>query len=241
VDPQDAPGLFRGWKGNFDVGLALTAGNTDSVNFAMSLAAERETKRDRLSAYVTQIYAWNSVNGNSNTTANAFRGGLRYDWKVQPRWGAFLFTDIETNDIQGLDFRFSFGGGFNYRLIDKPRKKLDVFAGAAFTREYFESDFFVPPFDPNDLSKNSFEVLFGDEFKWDISDRYHLVQRAALYPNITDLGSFRLNFDVNFAADITRRIAWQNNFSYRLFTNPPPGFETQDLLFTTGIRFKFGR
>jgi len=235
------PGLLKGWQGNFDIGLALTAGNTNSINFVMGLDASRETATDRLSLYASQIYAKSSVNDETVTTANAFRGGLRYDWKFKPRWSAFVFGQAETNDIQGLDFRFSFGGGLNYRAIDTERKKLDLFAGGAFTRDYYESDFFEPPFDPDDLSKNSFELLFGDEYTWRISDRYRLKQRLEFYPNVTDFGEFRLNFDLNFSADLTRRIAWQNNFSYRWFTNPPPGFNQQDMIFTTGLRFKFGK
>lgn len=56
----------------------------------------------------------------------------------------------------------------------------------------------------------------------------------------TDGGQYRINFDSALVTDITRRIDWQLTLSDRYLSDPPPGFEKNDLLLTTGLKIKLG-
>jgi len=92
-----------------------------------------------------------------------------------------------------------------------------------------------------DDHRTSFELPFGDEYFWRLSERATLKQRAVIFPNITDLGEFRFNFDTTLSVDLNRRLAWRFTFSDRYLSNPPAGFKQNDILFATGLRVKFGR
>jgi len=60
------------------------------------------------------------------------------------------------------------------------------------------------------------------------------------FPNLTNGGEYRVNFDTTLVTDISRRIGWQITLSDRYLSNPPPGFEKNDLLLTTGLKIKLG-
>jgi hypothetical protein len=53
-------------------------------------------------------------------------------------------------------------------------------------------------------------------------------------------GEYRVNFDGALVTDISRRIAWQLTLSDRYLSDPPLGFEKNDLILTTGLKIKLG-
>jgi hypothetical protein len=61
-----------------------------------------------------------------------------------------------------------------------------------------------------------------------------------LFPNLTRGGEYRINFDTTLVTDVTRRIGWQLTVSDRYLSNPPFGFEKNDLILTTGLKIKLG-
>ena len=65
-------------------------------------------------------------------------------------------------------------------------------------------------------------------------------EQLFFFPNLSDGGEYRINFDTSLVTDVTRHIAWQLTLSDRYLSNPPPGLKQNDLLLTTGIRLKLG-
>ena len=57
---------------------------------------------------------------------------------------------------------------------------------------------------------------------------------------LTRGGEYRVNFDSSLVTDVTRRIGWQLTLSDRYLSNPPFGFEKNDLILTTGLKIKLG-
>ncbi|HKT71060.1 MAG TPA: hypothetical protein VJP83_16555, partial [Terriglobales bacterium] len=72
------PGLMQNWEGGANFGFALTRGNSESKNLALSFTADRKTLHDKLGLYANSVYATNDAPGAiPSTTANAIRGGTR--------------------------------------------------------------------------------------------------------------------------------------------------------------------
>lgn len=226
------PGLLEGWSGGADVGFALTSGNSDTTNLAIGLAVERETSNDKTSIYAASVYSRDSTDGDSRTTANTVRGGVRYDRDINRKLFAYVFTDLEHNGLQDLTLRFVLGGGLGHHLIRNERTELDLLGGLAWNREYFKGDF-------NDRS--SAEVQVGQTLSHRFSSRVSLKEQLFIFPNLTNGGEYRINFDASLVTDISRRIGWQVTVSDRYLSNPPFGFEKNDLLLTTGLKIKLGK
>ena len=226
------PGVLEGWSGGADVGVALTSGNSDTTNIAIGLTAERRTGNDRTSIYAASIYNRDSTSGESRTVANTVRGGVRYDRDINRNFFGYVFTDLEHNGLQDLTLRFVLGGGLGYHAIRNERTELDLLGGLAWNREYFKGDF-------NDRS--SAEAQAGQTLSHRFSSRVSLKEAFFIFPNLTEGGRYRMNFDASLVTDVSRRIAWQLTLSDRYLSDPPPGLEKNDLLLTTGLKIKIGK
>ena len=73
-----------------------------------------------------------------------------------------------------------------------------------------------------------------------LTPRLHLTEQLFFFPNLSESGEYRINFDAGLVADVTRRIGWQVTLSDRYLSNPPGGFKQNDLLLTTGLKVKLG-
>ena len=226
-----SPGLLEGWTGGADIGFALTSGNSDTTNLAVGAGLARETRNDKTTIYAASVYSRDSSSGDSNTIANTIRGGVRYDRNINKRWFGYGFVDLEHNGLQDLTLRIVPGGGIGYHAIRNERTELDLLGGLAWNKEYFRGDF-------NDRS--SAEAQAGQTLVHRFNSRVSLKEQLFLFPNLTRGGEYRINFDTTLVTDVTRRIGWQLTVSDRYLSNPPFGFEKNDLILTTGLKIKLG-
>lgn len=224
------PRLTDFWRGFFDANLALTTGNAETKTFSNAAGATRETKRDTIKLYFTSLFAENSTTGESVVTANAIRGGSRYELNVTDKTFTYGFVDLEYDEFQSLDLRNVLGGGFGYHAIKNERMRFDVYGGGAFNQEFFS----------NDITRRSAEITVGEEFNYTLTDRTSFNERLTFYPNLSETGEYRLQFDTGLVTDVFRWMAWNVTFSDRFLSNPVNGREQNDILLTTGVRLIFG-
>ena len=218
------------WSGALDAGLSATRGNADTLVIGLGSQVARTTQRDKLSLHAASLFARNSTSGVSVTTAEAIRGGARYDRNINDRLFGFALTDLERDKFQQLDLRLVFGGGLGYHARKTERMRLDLFAGGSYNREKFSTG----------LTRNSAEALVGEELSYKLSESTTLAQRAVLSPNLSEFGEYRFAFDLTGVTRLTRQLGLQVTVSDRYQSNPQPGIKKNDLLLTTGIRVTFG-
>jgi len=225
------PGLLDFWSGSYDLGFSLASGNAETTAFTNAARAQRATERDKITLYTTSIFAQNSTTGEKITTANAIRGGTRYDINVSEKLFTFGFLDLEFDEFQDLDLRSVLGGGLGYRIKNSEKWKWDFFGGASYNQEFFE----------NDITRRSAELVFGEEMSYQFTDTTAWSHRIALYPNMSDTGEYRLQFDTSLTSQLYQWLGWHITVSDRFLSNPVPGREKNDVLLTTGVRVNFGR
>jgi putative salt-induced outer membrane protein YdiY len=232
------PRLIDLWSGVLDTGLSLTRGNSDSTSFALSGKAARTTHRNKIGVYTTAIYARSKVAGVSSTTAQAVRGGIRDDFDLRPRLFVFGLADFEHDEFQDLDLRSVLGGGLGYHMIKEKNTNFDVFGGATYNQEYY-SQAFNPP-NPSTTRKSG-EFVAGETFATKISTRTTFSEQFSIFPNLSDTGSYRFQFDATGATKLKSWLSWQLTFSDRFVSRPLLGLKDNDLIFTTGLRLTFGK
>jgi putative salt-induced outer membrane protein YdiY len=225
------PGWFEQWTGGADLGFAVTRGNSNTTNLALGLAVDRETLRDKTSLYGAAVYNREKTAGISRTVANTLRFGARYDRDFNRDWFAYGFTDFEHNGLQDLTLRWVLGGGLGYHAIRNERTKLDLLGGLDMNREYFEGF---------DNDRTSLEAQLGQTLSHQFTPRVSFKEQLFFFPNLSNGGEYRINFDAALVMDITRRIGWQVTLSDRYLSDPPGGFKQNDLLLTTGLKVKLG-
>jgi putative salt-induced outer membrane protein len=226
------PGLMDLWAGNVALGYAKAAGNSKTTNLNVSANAVRATNRDKTTAYFTTLYATNTpTNGKPTTTANSERGGFNYELNLSPKFYVFGGSDFESDQFQSLDLRFNPGGGFGYHALRNEKVLLDVFGGGALDKEYYN----------NNTSRSFGEAQFGEEFLYKFSKVTSLHEKITLYPNLSDTGQIRINFDTSADTKLRKWLAWQVAISDRYVSNPLSGRLKNDLIITTGVNVLFAR
>lgn len=231
------------WGGLFDTGLALTRGNSSTTTFTLASKAVRETPRDKLTLYGNYIYGKDSSTPPDRTTANSVSAGIRGDLNLSPRIFVFALADYQTNALQHLDLRQSYGGGFGFHVIKSERTLFDVFGGLTYQRDEFGQYALLgpPPVVIPASESNSIAAIVGEEFDIKLNKRSSFTERLSLYPNLSNTGDFRSQFDATLVTQFKAWLSWQVTFSDSYINYPPPGLKSNDLLLSTGLRVTWGK
>jgi putative salt-induced outer membrane protein len=242
VDRLRHPHLTDFWSGLLDTGLSLTRGNSEALTYSLAGKAARVTDRDKISVYTTAIYSNSTVNGINSTTAHAIRGGVRGDLNVSEHLFVFGFTDFEYDQFQDLDLRNVVGGGLGYHVIKTKATTFDVFAGGDYDQDFFGAIAATAtnPAKPA-ITRKSGEVDLGETFNAKLNNRTTLTEQFSLYPNVSDTGSYRFQFDATGATKLKNWLSWQITYSDRYLSDPLAGFKKNDLILSTGVRLTFGK
>src|SRR6185369_10911273 len=176
----------------------------------VSANTNRITTRDKMGVYFTSIYAQNSTLNKSEVTANAQRGGINYNLNISPKVFVFGSVDLESDQFQSLDLRFSPAGGLGYHVIATENKTFDAQLGAALNREFFSTG----------LNRTSGEILIGEEYIQKMSALFSVREKLVFYPNLSETGSYRINFDAAGVTTLRKWLAWQVSISDRFLGNP---------------------
>jgi hypothetical protein len=230
-DRLQSPGWGGLWAGTASIGMAGTSGNARTWTLTTAVNAARVTRTDKTSVYFNIIKASALVNGQSSETARAVRGGVGYDHNVNGRLFGNLFNDYEYDHFQNLDLRFVLGGGLGFHAIKTEHSRLDLLGGG----DYNHSKFSTP------LTRNAAELYWGDEYSLKMNSATSLLQSLRMFNNMTDTGTYRVNFDLGASTKLSKWLTWNLSVSDRYLNHPAPTRKTNDILYTTGIGFTFAR
>ena len=232
------PGLRDFWSALLDTGLSETRGNSALLAFSLAGKAARVVPRDKLSLYATAVYATDNTTPPGRTTANAIQGGARFDYNLKPRLFVFALSDFAYDQFQHLDLRSVLGGGFGVHLIKTENTTFDVFGGGDYEHESFSPN---PPLVPGSLTRNTAEIDLGEELNWKLSNRVSVSERFSLFPNLSNTGDYRFQFDGTAATKLKSWLSWQVTVADRYLSNPLTGLKSNDELLSTGLRLTFGK
>ena len=225
------PSLLGLWTGFVDTGLALARGTARADTLTTNVVATRVTTTDKISVTVNQIYGNARVNGVTSEVANAIRGNWAYNRNITPKLFLTTLNAYEHDQFQYLDLRFVAGGGLGWNAIKGERTTLAVSGGGDYERESFTK---APV-------RNSGEVNFGDDFVHKFSGVTSVTQNFRFFPNLSETGHYRFNFDLGALTALNRWLGWHVTATDNFLSNPVFGRQRNDLVISTGLRISFAR
>ena len=229
------PGLLQLWTGTATLGLAGTAGNAVTSTFNIGVNGSRTTNHDVIALYFNAVKSSASVNGVNSQTAQAVRGGWKYNRKVGSRLDVNAFNDYEYDRFQNLDLRFVVGGGLGYRAWKGKRGAMALQGGIDYDHDKFSAAA------PNlAFSRVSGEAYWGTDFNYKLNGTTSIVQGFRLFNNLSDTGAYRANFDLSGNTKLRKWLVWNLSFGDRYLSNPAVGRKPNDVIYTTGIGMTFG-
>ncbi|HWB83317.1 MAG TPA: DUF481 domain-containing protein [Bryobacteraceae bacterium] len=220
------PGLWELWTGTLDLSLAGARGNSRTSTVTTAIQASRTTQNDKFTLKVNQIYSAGTIHEQTASTAQSFHGGWTYDHHTSRRFFVSGFNDYEHDEFQDLDLRFTLGSSFGWNAAASERSKLEILGGADYSRTHFSTE----------DTRNEAEATFGDNWSYRVSGASEFTQSFRVFPNLTNPGEYRLNFDLGATNRLNKWLAWQVAASDRFLSDPVAGRKRNDILLTTGFR-----
>jgi len=226
------PRLNDFWAGF--VGLALTNSNGNSKTTSMGTtgSATRVAGKNKMALYFAQLYATQSTTAPFGTTANRVTGSFRIDRDISRKLFLYGVNAYDYDQFLDLDLRVVLGGGLGYHVWKSQKGYFDVGAGANWNREKFSTV-------TGSLVRNSAELQVGQEFGYQVFEKLKLFERLTVFPNMTDLGQYRVNFDFTASVPVAKWLEWTVGFNDRYLSNPLPGKKKNDTILTMGVRATF--
>ncbi|MBI1304546.1 MAG: DUF481 domain-containing protein [Phycisphaera sp.] len=215
------------WK--FSLSLGFTGSENESQSnwdFRAAASAKRETVDDRTT--LSAEYYFKTANS-ENTDNNLLLVGLQEFLFKDSKWEAFVQGTYQYDEFQSWEQRAGIYAGPGYRLFEGEPLSLRLRAGAGASYEFEDSEW-TP------------ELLFGDELVWKIDDRSKLVQGLDLYPDLNEIGEFRLIVRLDYeialspSGDLKGTAGIRNEYDSFI---PPTGDNSNDLKVYAGIKVDF--
>lgn len=233
------PRLNDFWSGFITLGIANASGNSSATSVTTAASATRIAGRNKMSANFAQIYARQSTTLPFGETANRMGGSFRIDRDISKKVFVFGINAYDYDKFLNLDLRLILGGGFGYHVWQSKKGFFDVVGGGNWNRETFDVTNIVNTGQYATTTRNSGEILLGQEFGYQPLSRLKLNEKLAFFPNFTQTGEYRMNFDTTASVPLYKWLEFNVGFSSRYLTNPPIGKLRNDTILSTGIRASF--
>lgn len=233
------PRLNDFWSGFITLGIANSSGNASTTSMTTAASATRVAGRNKMAVNFAQIYARQSTTLPYGETANRLGGSFRLDRDLSKRIFVFGINAYDFDKFLDLNLRMSLGGGFGYHVWQGKRGFFDLAGGGNWNRETFDVTKLVDNGQYTTLTRNSGELTLGQEFGYQPLSRLKINEKLSIYPNLTQTGEYRMNFDTNASVPLYKWLEFNVGFSSRYLSNPPVGKLGNDTVLSTGIRASF--
>lgn len=227
-------------EGSLSAGGLFSAGNARTL--ALTSAAKIRIRRDehQLTGQAAGNFARAGKKGEPiETTVENSQGLLRYDYFFTDAVAGFFQTTARRDRFQGLDLRLNLAPGAAYYFIDKKTQRLrgelgydlqhDIRRDASRVIENEPDDSGVTP-PPTVLDKtqtlHNVRAFLG--YEGDLATGVSFVTSFEYLQNVSDLGTYRLIFDLGMKTTLADRFAIATTYTMRFENKPLPNVEQTD-------------
>ena len=127
--PTEPP---KDWTGTAGVGVSITSGNSDTMNFNVAFDVTRTPKARNVMKW-TGLY----LRGNQNTTTTVNRTALAYrdEYALSGRTYAFGQVEYLRDTFKRIDYLVAPTAGMGINLVNTDARKFTVFGGGGTVTE----------------------------------------------------------------------------------------------------------
>lgn len=211
------------WSATVEAGGLYTEGNSEQLNARGKILVQKKSDVELIQFYASGEYAEQS----KVRSASEAKAGMRYEYLFTDRLFGYVSQEVEYDEFENLDLRYSFAIGPGYYWIKKPNHELKTFAGVGLLHESF-----MDGFDRTDA-----QMEIGVDYMVDLTEWMKLTHMARYYPTFDSVRDYRLVFDTAVKMPIASSEIWSLKFGalYEYDPIPRPGFESLDQTYYANI------
>lgn len=218
------------WKGNIDLGFAISSGNTNSSSLDTEFEitktfSKQENIRD--SIHFNGKYQYSE----KDRVTDKRKGGLEsyYKGRLPRRWSWFLSEKFSFNDSQDLSLQVEEAIGFSYSLLERALVQLELTFGVARLDSYY---------DPGE-NRHYFTLPLGWEFKWKILPKLIFSNHIEYLPKVSAFDNYFLDIQSKLEVPLSNSTAINLKHERTFSSRPPSGKNKIDQSTSLRLNYKF--
>ena len=169
VDLSKSNAEDTGWKGQVELGVLLTDGNTENRSINAKAGINREVEKWRTSAGIAALNTADKL----STTAEKYGLIGKADYKLDQKSYLFGVLTYEDDRFSGYEYQATESIGYGYRVVDNGTVVLDLEAGPGARQSKFIGG----------ESENEAILRLGGRLLWKISEKASFSQSL-----VSDIG-----------------------------------------------------
>lgn len=197
VDPTAPPAPApRTWSYEAALNLAGKTGNTEKIGYGGQVKATLKGDEDTLQFYARGKRA----EENQTKTEDEIIGGMDFERRLKGAHSWYTRTELETDDIEGIDLRTTVGLGYGYYFIETPKHVFRSRLGLQYMHESY-NDGHRTDDDPGlDVGIHHMIAL------WDVC---RMTNDITYTPAFGDFGKYRLYHETAVDVPLAGSDAWK--------------------------------
>ncbi len=215
------------YTGSFGAGLAVTGGNTDTVNFNLTFDLVRDPKTNNV-IKANAFYLRSSAQ--SVKTADQLSLGFRDDYSFSKRFYVYGALPYLRDPFKNISYLLNPQGGLGVKLLATDRNTFTVSGGAGGVWEK----------DTGLDVKSSGTVNAGQSYLFKLSDTTSINQVFTGLWKTSDFNDSLYHFGIAMVTSVTKKVQVKIEFrdDYKNIT-PSPDIKSNDTALITSFLFKF--
>jgi len=153
---------------------------------------------------------------------------LRYERKLNDRWGLYLGTVYEVDTFAGYQSRDNFDFGVIWAAIDEKDTDLDVELGYRWMYEL----------DVDEIKEQDHKIRLYSKWEQNFTKNFGLIWWVELLPNLTRTKDYMLNTEPSVWVNVSEVLAFKFGYKWLYRGLPPAGREKIDFTTTSSLLFK---
>jgi putative salt-induced outer membrane protein YdiY len=211
------------WTATLEAGLFYTDGNSEIMRAFGRAEAQRTTVKDLLKFYLSGEYS----EEDKERSAHEIKGGAYYEYLFTERWFAYARSDLEYDEFENLDLRFSTAVGVGYYWLKKPEHELKTRGGIGYLHETYMDG----------VTTDAAQAELGLDYRIDVTPWMRFTHSTTWYPTFETLQDYRLVSDSALLFPLGESDIWKLKLGalYEYDSIPNPGFERLDQTYYANI------
>lgn len=218
------------WKGEAELGVLISSGNTDETIVNGRLGLAHEVEKWRSNGELSSKYSETE----NETTAEEYRASAETDYKFDERQYWFLRGAYEDDRFSGYDFESSLTTGYGNRVWQSgDRSFLDLSAGAGY--RYNKLD--MVNAEGEDTEKEAIARLAG-QFDYALSDNALFRQKLSTEVGLDENNTITES-ETALQANVVGNLSMKAAYRVKHVSDPPAGSESTDKELSLSLLYGF--
>ncbi|HMO25708.1 MAG TPA: DUF481 domain-containing protein [Tepidisphaeraceae bacterium] len=220
------------WSGAVVANLALSRGNTDTLEAGVSIAAalrrNDDIDNDRFTLGANYRFGNTGRGDDKVTTKDNWDAFGKYDRFWDEKWYGFVTMKVERDRIANLEYRLSPGVGIGYQWMEGPVWNFTTEAGVSYVYESYEDD-------------NNDYVALRLAYRYDrkLTDDVLLFHNLEWLPAFEDPADYILTTDLGVRVKMTKDFFVEGKVEWKRDSEPAEGALKNDLRYLLGVGWQF--